>query len=286
MRRPRRDSTAGPSGARDGAGPARAGQTGAGQTGAGQTGAGQPISVRNAIAQALSGGTAFGTRKKVPPGRAERLGLSVVDPAVSTALTMSFEFLRLGDDRRIGAELEGRIDGLGARVLEFNADELAAPRGASDGGWSLFPYHVAAAELGFQLPWLAIAIRRVPSPSQPIYPGRRKYDLGTPDRRTNRNYVLYADDPVEASAVLDQSLRDWLPAALAIRIEGNPLITIEVSAGWVMTAVHANRLAVPDAVALQGKGRPGRPGPWPDALLGLLAGFRDRIPPACRSLPP
>jgi hypothetical protein len=42
------------------------------------------------------------------------------------------------------------------------------------------PYHVAAIELGFQLPWFAIAVRRLPAPAQPLYLRRRGFDLGLP----------------------------------------------------------------------------------------------------------
>jgi hypothetical protein len=42
------------------------------------------------------------------------------------------------------------------------------------------------------------------------------------------------------------------------------------------------RDTVPDAVALSRQQRLGHPGPWPDALLSLLAGFREHVPPAAR----
>ena len=48
------------------------------------------------------------------------------------------------------------------------------------------------------------------------------------------------------------------------------------------TAIQAGGLAVPDAVALSRQQRLGHPGPWPDALLSLLAGFREHVPPAAR----
>ncbi len=137
-------------------------------------------------------------------------------------------------------------------------------------------------ELGFRLPWFAIALRRVPSPTQRIYPGRRGHGLDTGDRKTDRAYVLHADDPAAVAAVLGGPLRGWLPGALATRPEQRPLITLEVSGGWAMTAIQAGGLAVPDAVALGRQQRLGHPGPWPDALLSLLAGFREQIPPGAR----
>ena len=64
--------------------------------------------------QAVTGGAAFGSRRKVPEGRAERLGLAEVEPTASTALALPFRFLQLGDSRRVGGGLQGRIGGLGA----------------------------------------------------------------------------------------------------------------------------------------------------------------------------
>jgi len=244
---------------------------------------GAPIGFLGAMRQAVAGGTAFG-RPKVPQGRAERLGLAEVAPAASTALSLPFEFLRLGDDRRVAAELAGRIAGFGVRLFEFNADEFSGARGDASGGWSTFPYHVAAVELGFQLPWLAICARRLHSPSQRLYPGRRGHELGTPDRRTNRAYLLHADDVGAAGAVLEGRMKDWLTGVLPSRVENRPVITIEISGGWAMTAIQARGLAMPDAVALElpRQGRPGHPGPWPDALLALLWSFRDLVPPGPR----
>ena len=141
-------------------------------------------------------------------------------------------------------------------------------------------------ELGFGLPWFAIALHRVPSPAQRIYPGRHSLGLDTGDRKTDRAYVLHADDPAAVAAVLGGPLRGWLPGALATRPEQRPLITLEVSGGWAMTAIQAGGLAVPDAVALSRQRRLGHPGPWPDALLSLLAAFREHVPapaPAGRS---
>jgi hypothetical protein len=92
--------------------------------------------------------------------------------------------------------------------------------------------------------------------------------------------VLHADDPAAVAAVLGGPMRGWLPGALATRPEQRPLITLEVSGGWAMTAIQAGGLAVPDAVALSRQQCLGHPGPWPDALLSLLAGFRGHVPPA------
>jgi len=194
----------------------------------------------------------------VPPGRAERLGLVEVDPAASTALAMPHEFLRLGDSRRVGGELAGYIGELGARVFEFHADEFVPDRsGSASGGVSQyagFPYHVAAVELGYRLPWLAIAPR----------------------------HVLHADGP-GAAAVLDAALLAWLADVLVMRIEQKTLATLEVSHGWALAAVQAHALVRPDAGALAMQAHdPRRPGPWPDTLLGLLRNFRDRVPPAQR----
>ena len=222
----------------------------------------------------------------VPPGRAERLGLVEVDPAASTALAMPHEFLRLGDSRRVGGELAGYIGELGARVFEFHADEFVPDRsGSASGGVSQyagFPYHVAAVELGYRLPWLAIAARRLHAPAQRLYPGRRGQDLRTPDRAANRGHVLHADGP-GAAAVLDAALLAWLADVLVMRIEQKTLATLEVSHGWALAAVQAHALVRPDAGALAMQAHdPRRPGPWPDTLLGLLRNFRDRVPPAQR----
>ena len=87
-----------------------------------------PMTFRAAVREAIAGGTAFGP-SRTPPGRAERLGLSPVDPSASRSLAMPFGFLALGDDRRAGAELAGVVNGLAVRVFEFSADELAGARG-------------------------------------------------------------------------------------------------------------------------------------------------------------
>ena len=196
--------------------------------------------------EAIAGGTVFGVSAAPPPGRAERLGLSPVAPAASTALAMPFGFLAVGDDRRADAELAGMINGLGARVFEFSADDHVGARGEAAGSWSPFRYHVVAAELGFLVPWLAIAVPSTPSPSQRLYPGRHGHDLATGSRKVNRSYRLYADD---------------------------------------VAAVQARGMVTPDAVAIRLRlehPHPGHAGPWPDALLGVLAAFRELVPPACR----
>ncbi len=238
--------------------------------------------ILGALRQAVSGGTAFGGRGTVPEGRAERLGLAEVPPGASAALALPMEFLGLGQDAKARAELAGHIGGLGARVFEFSADEMTGSGGEGAGSWDTFAYRVAAVELGFGLPWFAIALRRVPSPTQRIYPGRRGHDLDTGDRKTDRAYQLHTGDPAAAAAVLGGAMRGWLPGALATRPENRPLITLEVSGGWAMAAIQAGGLAVPDAVALNRQQRLGHPGPWPDALLSLLAGFREHVPPGAR----
>lgn len=156
--------------------------------------------ILGALRQAVSGGTAFGGRGTVPEGRAERLGLAEVPPGASAALALPMEFLGLGQDAKARAELAGHIGGLGARVFEFSADEMTGSGGEGAGSWDTFAYRVAAVELGFGLPWFAIALRRVPSPTQRIYPGRRGHDLDTGDRKTDRAYQLHTGDPAAASA--------------------------------------------------------------------------------------
>jgi hypothetical protein len=253
-----------------------------GDGGSGDRPAGGRAAFLGALREAVSGGTAFGSRTAVPPGRAERLGMAVADPSASTALALPLEFLRLGDDRRAGAELEGRDGGLASRVFEFTADEAVGARGDSVGGWSTFAYHVAAIELGFSLPWFAVAVRRTPSPSQQLYPGRRGQALGTGHGRGSRSYVLHAADPGAARALLGGPLDGWLVGALALRIDNQALVAVEVSGGWAMAAIQAGGLAVPDVVALSRQARQGHPGPWPDALLALLRNFRDQVPPTHR----
>jgi hypothetical protein len=235
----------------------------------------------SAMREAVRGGAAVGERRAVPPGRAERLGLTELAPGAGTALQLPFEFLQLGEYRRAEPELAGRVDGLGARVFEFDADEDAPGRGESAGSYSSFPYHAAAIELGYQLPWLAVALRKLNAPSQPLYPGRRGQHLGLSDRHLNKDYVLHFDGgPVRQ--IFGPPMLGWLAEALAIRIQLRPIVTIEVSNGWALAAVQARGLARPEAVELQLQGRPGHPGPWPDVLLRLLRGFRDRVPTSCR----
>jgi hypothetical protein len=240
------------------------------------------LSFLGGMREAVRGGAAYGRKRPVPPGRAERLGLTELPAGTGTALRLPFEFLRMGEDRRAGPELAGQIDGLGARVFEFDADEFAPGGSGSAGSYSLFPYHVAAIELGFQLPWLAVALPKLHAPSQPMYPGRRGQALGLPDRRLNRDYVLHSDGG-PAGQIFDQAMLSWLSVALAVRIQVRPIVTIEVSNGWALTAVQARGLARPDELELRMQGRNGHPGPWPDVLLQLLRGFRDHVPPPCRS---
>jgi hypothetical protein len=77
----------------------------------------------------------------------------------------------------------------------------------------------------------------------------------------------------------------WLASALTARIEGRPVVTIEASGGWALAAVQARGMVTPDAVAIrlrQEHPHPGHAGLWPDALLAVLATFRDLVPAACR----
>ena len=223
--------------------------------------------------EAVSGGTAFGVPKTAPPGRAARLGLTETDPAARFAPTLPFLFFRLGDTQTFGAELVGRPDGLGALVVEFTAGEQVGGYGGSVGGWTTYPYHVAAVELGFVVPWFAVAQRRVSQPSHKLYPDNRAVDLGTPDRRTNRMYALHIDPVAPIGEHTVAPLRPWLPGALAPRVEGRPTVAIEVSGGWALAAVQSRGLAVPDSVAANRQQR-GLPGPWPDALLAMLRDLR------------
>jgi hypothetical protein len=269
------------------AGPANTAGPAGGVVPAGGGRAGGGGGLRGAVGPPMmSGASTFGVRERVPAGRAERLGLIEVDPAASTALAMPHEFLRLGDSRRVGGEMAGYIDGLGARVFEFHADEFLPHRSGAVAGavseYAGFPYHVAAVELGYRLPWLAIAARRLHAPVQQLYPGRRGQVLRTPDRSANRGHVLHADGP-GADGVLDAALLAWLADVLVMRIEHKTLATLEVSHGWALAAVQAHALVRPDADALAMQAHdPRRPGPWPDTLLGLLRNFRDRVPQSQR----
>jgi hypothetical protein len=240
------------------------------------------VSVLGGLREAVRGGAAYGKRRAVPAGRAERLGLAELAPGAGTALRLPFEFLQLGDHRAAEPELAGVAGGLGVRVFEFDADEFAPGRGESAGSWSAFPYHAAAIELGYQLPWLAVSLRKLHAPSQPLYPGRRGKPLGLPDRRLDRDYVLHSDADGQARQIFGPSMLAWLAESLAVRIQVRPIVTLEVSSGWALAAVQARGLARPENVELQLQGRAGHPGPWPDVLLRLLRGFRDRVPPACK----
>jgi hypothetical protein len=141
---------------------------------------------------------------------------------------------------------------------------------------------VAAVELGYQLPWLAIAARRPHAPAQRLYPGRQRQDLPTPDRASHRSHVLYAYNHV-AAATLDAPLLAWLADVLVMRIEHRTLATLEVSAGWALAAIQAHGPPRRDDSVLDSQARdPGRPGPWPDTLLGILRNFRQRIPESRR----
>ena len=150
-----------------GSGPegSRAGGSEPGGSGPGGSG---PVSFLGAIREAIAGGTTFSSRDTVPAGRAERLGLSVIDPAASTTRALPLEFLRIGDTQRIGAELGGQIGGLSARVFEFTAGEAVGSRSDSAGGWNDWGFHVAALELGFGLPWLAMHERPAPRRRSPL----------------------------------------------------------------------------------------------------------------------
>ena len=117
-----------------------------------------------AVREAVAGG-AFGSRSRVPPGRAERLGLTETDQDARIAPTLPFAFLRLGDKQRFGAELAGRPEGFDVLVFEFTASDESRANGAGTGGWTPYPYHVVALELGMELPWFAVAQRRVSQPT-------------------------------------------------------------------------------------------------------------------------
>jgi hypothetical protein len=230
------------------------------------------------LRETMAGGAGLITPDQVTAGRAERLGLAEAGLAAGAALALPFEFLRLGDKPRTGAVLQGRIGGLAACVFDFNADEFAPGRNGENDlfPWSRFRYHVAALELGFQLPWFAIAVQRTHEPSQRIYPDRRSAGLGLAGR-PGRYYGLYADDAAAAAAVLTGPVREWLGEVLVLRIKHRPLVTIEVSNGWVMCAIQAGGMAAPDSVELSMQGRRGHPGPWPDVLLRLLREFRGHV---------
>lgn len=221
------------------------------------------------LREAFAGGAAFGgARTLVPGGRAERLGLRESPEQERLAPSLPFGFLNLGEDREFGAELAGRPEGFAAVVLEFTAKDYGA------GGEVAYPYHVAAVELGVRLPWFAIAQRRIAPPTHALYPGHEPRQLETDDRRTDREYALYTDDPAAAVLVHGDTWRDWLPRVFGRPIESRTPIAIEVSGGWALCAIQARGFAVPDDVALDRHLRLGVPGPWPDALLEILAELR------------
>ena len=226
------------------------------------------------VREAVAGG-AFGSRSRAPAGRAERLGLAESDPAALVAPTLPFEFLRLGEKQRFGAELAGRPEGFGVVVVEFTAGDESGANAEGTGGWTAYPYHVVAIETGMELPWFAVAQRRVSQPSHKLYPQHRERSLETADRGVNRTYALHGDDaPALFGTPLGASVRSWLPGALALRVNHGHPVAIEVSGGWALTAIQAGGLTVPDAVALNQKQRLGMPGPWPDELLAMLKQLR------------
>jgi hypothetical protein len=238
--------------------------------GAGRVRPGILATVREAVA-----GGAFGSRDRVPAGRAERLGLAETDPDARIAPTLPFAFLRLGDKRRFAAELTGRPDGVGTLVVEFTAGDETGANAEGTEGWTSYPYHVVALELGMELPWFAVAQRRVSQPSHKLYPQHRERSLETSDRAVNRAYALHGDDaPALFGTPLGASIRSWLPGALALRVNHGHPVALEVAGGWALTAIQAGGLTVPDAVALNQKQRLGMPGPWPDELLGVLKQLR------------
>lgn len=220
------------------------------------------------LREAFAGGAAFGgARPQVAGGRAERLGLAESPAAEGLAPRLPFSFLGLGDRREFAAELAGSPEGFMAVVVDFTA--------ADEGGAATaYPYHVAAVELGTRLPWFAIAQRHVAPPTHVLYPSHEPRRLETDDRRTDREYALYTDDPAAAVLVHGDVWRDWLPRVFGRPIESRTPVAIEVSAGWALCAIQARAVAVPDDVLLERHLRLGVPGPWPDALLEILAELR------------
>ena len=239
------------------------------------SGAGLPRpGILAAVREAVAGG-AFGSRSRVPPGRAERLGLAETDPDARIAPTLPLAFLRLGDRQRFDAELAGRPDGFEVLVFEFTAGDGSGANAAGTGGWTSYPYHVAVLELGMELPWFAVAQRRVSQPTHKLYPRHRERSLETPDRSVNRAYALHGDDaPALFGTPLGASIRSWLPGALALRVNHGHPVAVEVGGGWALTAIQAGGVTVPDSVALDHQQRLGMPGPWPDVLLGMLKELR------------
>ena len=160
-------------------------------------------------------------------------------------------------------------------MFEFTADDESGASTAGGGGWTSYPYHVAALELGMELPWFAVAQRRVGQPTHTLYPRQRERSLETRDRSVNRAYALHGDDaPALFGTPLGASIRAWLPGALALRVNHGHPVAVEVGGGWALTAIQAGGVSVPDAVALDHQHRLGMPGPWPDELLAMLKELR------------
>lgn len=221
------------------------------------------------LREAFAGGAAFGgARTLAAGGRAERLGLRESPPGERLAPRLPFAFFDLGERREFGAELAGRPEGFMAVVVDFTAAAEEAGRETA------FPYHVAAVELGVRLPWFAVAQRRIGAPTQVLYPGHEPRWLETDDRRTDREYALYTEDAAAAVLVHGDAWRDWLPRVFGRPIESRTPVALEVSEGWALCAIQARGFAVDDEVALERHRRLGVPGPWPDALLEILAELR------------
>jgi hypothetical protein len=164
------------------------------------------------LREAFAGGAAFGgTGGRMPDGRAERLGLQQSPEGQRVAPRLPFEFLRLGREREFGAELAGRPQGFGVVVFDVTAKDAAGATACS--------YHVAVIELGAPLPWFAVAQRHVAQPAHALYPRHAPRPLATDDRRTDREYALYTDDPAVAAFVAGPAWRDWLPIVFGRPIE-------------------------------------------------------------------
>lgn len=223
------------------------------------------------LREAFAGGAAFGgARTLIPGGRAERLGLRENPPEALIAPRLPFSFLGLGEERVFHGELAGTPEGFAVVVVDF----VARDRGR-DGRDVEYPYHVAAVELGARLPWFAVAQRRISAPTQALYPHHEPLELETDDRRTDREYALYTVDPAVVELVGHEVWRDWLPRVFGRPIESRTPIAIEVSGGWALCALQARPgVPVDDEVALERHRSLGVPGPWPDALLEILAELR------------
>lgn len=227
----------------------------------------------------FAGGAAFGgAPSAVPEGRAERLGLRESPEQERIAHKLPFEFLRLGAEQEFGAELAGRTEGLAALVADFTAHDGTGAAGGGGArarsGPTAFPYHVAVIEIGTGLPWFAVAQRHVAEPAQLLYPRHEPRQLATDDRRTDREYALYTEDPAAVALVGGPAWRDWLPIVFGRPIESRTPVALEVSGGWALCALQDRGVAVPDSVALDRHRTLGVPGPWPDALLQILAELR------------